>query len=112
MSLSVDAGPIPVPPSVVARLRKVLMSDDVIPDFRLGCRYYPTHRFALKEDGHILEIFILETTEGFETYRDGIRIGSHWGDHRIIKDLDDLLQKKKEMPNKLPEPTPDGVAHR
>ena len=108
LRLSIEKGPIAVPASIALRLRKCLMSTDVIPEMRLGSRYFPTYRFGLKEAGHVLEIFVMETTGYFDVYRDGVRLGSHSGDMRIIADLEIMLQRSRMELRQPPEPTPSA----
>ena len=91
MILSVDGGPIPVPAAIAGRMRKLLASAEVLPDSALAISYQPSHRFVLKEAGHTLEIFVLRWVGSWEVYRDGVCIGGHGGDSRIIADLEALL---------------------
>jgi hypothetical protein len=100
MPLNHEKGFVPIPALLSSKIRNVFHSADQIPDSALSCGYLPWYRIELREPQHTLEIYIIHTVYIFDVYRDGIRIGSHSGDGRIIAELETFLNSEaKKEPN-------------
>ena len=108
--LTVEKGPVTVPAPLAQRIKNLLRIPVVDDGSRSGCGYLPTYRIRLKEEGHTLEILIINCYESFEIYRDGKRLGGRWPSHdereahEIIMQLDTLLRENSNEPNQPTEP--------
>ena len=93
MPLHVEKGPVTVPSDLAMRIKKFLQEPFPVWGDPVGLSYHPCYRVILEEKGHVLQILVIDGIYTFNVYRDGVRIGCHDGDMRIVERFEALLAK-------------------